>query len=737
MAKKARAALKEKAKRLGSDRPTEKVDSSTWSPPELLNADVKTGLRPISRRAYKSGGKVEGACAPTRADRKQRKSGGEATAYANAKVNRNVKDANELREGKKHIGGMKKGGRAGKDEGGGLYEGNRRVVSPAATRAEPKPKSSAPQNAPLPPRRPADLPRDEGMSAEDAQRFMHSRKRGGRTKKAIGGAFGQYLSPALMLANAIRGDRDKDEKKRGGRAKKMDGGLAGDPRTAGNAILQNSAAAAGVPQDRLGFAPNMPSQGVKRFLGLKKGGKAEDYKSLRAKGGTQVMSSAMKKGGEAKHPDEAMDKALIKKMVKPSARTGKADGGDAIMGKRTDKPENVYKPEYNEQSVDKAIDSSNRAGRKIRGKEAMMIKGLLKGRTGRATGGGTFSGPGYPEKVPGVTGGRKAKAVGGQSLGAVSQARPASASTPLPTNQYSSTTRQYTPAQNQQRAVARRDARMANEAAHQAAFDARQARRVATDAAKVERPENTTRPAKKGGRIKKFAGGALGYAMGGMPSRGGSPAPGMMGRPSAPMPQMGRPMQRPLPGANPLTPTYPTPQQPVTGGPLPPYQPEVPVTGGPLPMYNKGGRVAYKKGGKVRKGKTNINIVIQAGKPDTGGMDVKNPMMAGPVPPPPAPPIMPPPDAGAPPPGMPPMPPGGAPGMPPMMGRKAGGRVYRSYKDMDAGAGSGLGRLEKTEIASRSNRKAGGKVYRSYKDMDAGAGSGLGRLEKTEIQRRK
>ena len=78
VAKKARAAMKAKAQRLGADRPLEKVDSSTFTPPELLNADVKTGMRPISRRAFKKGGKVMGDCAPTRADRAPRKSGGKA-----------------------------------------------------------------------------------------------------------------------------------------------------------------------------------------------------------------------------------------------------------------------------------------------------------------------------------------------------------------------------------------------------------------------------------------------------------------------------------------------------------------------------------------------------------------------------------------------------------------------------------------------------------------------------------
>jgi hypothetical protein len=73
--------------------------------------------------------------------------------------------------------------------------------------------------------------------------------------------------------------------------------------------------------------------------------------------------------------------------------------------------------------------------------------------------------------------------------------------------------------------------------------------------------------------------------------------------------------------------------------------------------------------------------------------------------------------------------------------RKSGGRltkVAHSYKDMEAGAGGGEGRLQKTDIAkSRMGRKVGGRAYHSYMDMDAGAGSGRGRLEKAEIQRTK
>jgi len=254
----------------------------------------------------------------------------------------------------------------------------------------------------------------------------------------------------------------------------------------------------------------------------------------------------------------------------------------------------------------------------------------------------------------------------------------------------------------------------------------------------MEFGQNVVTPGlKKGGRIAKQIGGALGMSANSMmpqlppqamanaqgaPMQGGAfMPPGMANRPSMP-PAM--------PNANPAA--MPS------------------AASSPMMMSPSSMPLARAEGGRTKsKGKTNINIVIATGKqqqpqsmvPDVNaapmgpqGIPVPTPAPTAPmgVPPVPAAPMM-----GGPAPSGPMTPPS------PMMfsmPRKAGGRVskvVKSFKDMTAGAGSGEGRLQKTDIAKRAPHKAGGKVYRSYKDMDAGAGSGKGRLEKTEIQTRK
>jgi hypothetical protein len=126
-AKTYRAAMRAKAERLGTATSAGKVDCSDFHGEEggqgFLHADKAQGPRPLSRRAYKSGGAVLGAAGFSHGGRAARKSGGgvdEAKMFGKAIFNSDLKEADEAREG--HVdrkGGMNKGGRTGKFGGGG------------------------------------------------------------------------------------------------------------------------------------------------------------------------------------------------------------------------------------------------------------------------------------------------------------------------------------------------------------------------------------------------------------------------------------------------------------------------------------------------------------------------------------------------------------------------------------------------------------------------------------------
>lgn len=300
MAKKAREAMRGKAKRLSGEKDS-KTDSSDFTPAAPLNADVKTGMRPISKRAYKKGGKVDGEAMECHAGRKPRKSGGRAIT-ADSLINRDQKEANEGREGKKHIGGLKTGGRTGKALGG----------------------------------MPADAIKKAMMMAQGAM------KKGGKVaKKAGGGEMSEAdEARARAIAEAAARQRAQDARTQGERE---------DPRNrkAGGKVNYG-------PAENVGGKPGVSMKEQEKIekhdqdLSKPKRGKAGHYADGGATDprlgivskdamnfGVGSRGSPYKKGGMAKHEDVAEDKALIKKMVKAEARTAKFGGGalsDLNMG---------------------------------------------------------------------------------------------------------------------------------------------------------------------------------------------------------------------------------------------------------------------------------------------------------------------------------------------------------------------------------------------------------------------
>ena len=186
MSRNARRAMRAKIHRITSAK-SGKVDASDYGPEQVLNSEAKTGMRPISRRAYKKGGKVvavDGADAKKHAGKKPRS--GSKHLTVDALVNRNYKDANEAREGKKHVGALKTGGRAMKRNGGGVpdvYTSSRPTDRYGNTMTDAElgmERGQDPRPAPKPKAKPVMRSGPSAKSVSDSAAYMRNvRKSGG------------------------------------------------------------------------------------------------------------------------------------------------------------------------------------------------------------------------------------------------------------------------------------------------------------------------------------------------------------------------------------------------------------------------------------------------------------------------------------------------------------------------------------------------------------------------------
>lgn len=174
-----------------------KVDSSDWTPDEPLDADVKTGMRPISRRAFKTGGKVDGEAAKTNLSRAPRGNIGLA--------NTNQRVANEERDGEKHVGGFKSGGRTGKNNGGpSLNQYGKPITQSDLDRYASTTEQTAPSKlAPKTSIRPMTRSDAEAQRMLDSENDGMPMKRGGKAEKFEGSAKDEAQDKKLAAKRGV------------------------------------------------------------------------------------------------------------------------------------------------------------------------------------------------------------------------------------------------------------------------------------------------------------------------------------------------------------------------------------------------------------------------------------------------------------------------------------------------------------------------------------------------------
>jgi hypothetical protein len=200
MSEKARSDAKSKVTRLTSADPHQKIDSSSWTPPESMENQAQTGMRVLSRNKYRRGGKVQGESAKMHAGRKPRKSGGSALT-ADSLINRDVKEANQEREGVKHKGGLKTGGRAGKFAGGPMM-----MQRPGMAGA-----------APMAGARPMMRAKGGKIHEDEAQDRKLIHEMGCKCAKCSGGRVGHAKGGSVALEGGTRPTGGRMARKGGGR----------------------------------------------------------------------------------------------------------------------------------------------------------------------------------------------------------------------------------------------------------------------------------------------------------------------------------------------------------------------------------------------------------------------------------------------------------------------------------------------------------------------------------------
>lgn len=308
MAKKAREAMKSKARRLAGEKDI-KTDSSTWSPAPLLRSDIKTGARPIMKPSAKGIGESNAArdtkAAIGDAKRGAFKSGGAVKKDGGILDKKAVGDVEVMpkRGAAQHY---KKGGRIKKLSGGKLMDYIKGASDSMHDLAYEDPEMDAIHN--------------EGMVGHKLE------NRNWGIKTAVDKLKGKYGASA---------------KKSGGRIKKAGGG-SDDPSYVGASSVTKGGKPVTRPKDletKSQREPDVsdlytPDQAKRLEQGYKKGGKAKNWiagaikkpgalrKSLGVKEGENIPAKKLAKAAEA--PGKLGQRARLAQTLK---KLGKKRGG--------------------------------------------------------------------------------------------------------------------------------------------------------------------------------------------------------------------------------------------------------------------------------------------------------------------------------------------------------------------------------------------------------------------------